>query len=334
MLLNKFNGLKNGIIESGKSLWDKGLASGLNGNISLRAAVDKYLITATKTCLGNLSIKDILLVDIEGNVLEKGSASTEKLLHGDIYKNFPLINAVIHTHTPYSNGYFLSNKKFIPQVHEARLWFGEIEAIDQDTPSVLDTSLVIKALNKNSIVVLKRHGLVAAGNNLTDCFYLIQGLEEAIKTDFISRAYAASSAPGAIDKKGDLYSAAGHQYKMFSPEHIDEIVKYVNNDRKMQELGAQTKMTMELAVKIEGSEEKYRFSFRDGKILSVSNDENAEFVISAPSDIWRAVFKREIDPFVATTQKKMSLKGDFGKISKWYAPCSRIFELWSKVAIE
>ena len=46
-----------------------------------------------------------------------------------------------------------------------------------------------------------------------------------------------------------------------------------------------------------------------------------------PSNIWRAVFNREIDPFVATTQKKMNLRGDFAKISKWYSPCSRIFEL-------
>jgi len=30
----------------------------------------------------------------------------------------------------------------------------------------------------------------------------------------------------------------------------------------------------------------------------------------------------------------MILKGDFAKISKWYAPCSRLFELWQKVEVE
>jgi hypothetical protein len=56
--------------------------------------------------------------------------------------------------------------------------------------------------------------------------------------------------------------------------------------------------------------------------------------VSAPETVWRAVFNREIDPFVATTQKKMDLRGDFAKISKWYAPCSRVFELWQKVPVE
>ena len=61
--------------------------------------------------------------------------------------------------------------------------------------------------------------------------------------------------------------------------------------------------------------------------------QQAEFLITANESIWRAVFNREIDPFVATTQKKMNLRGDFARISKWYAPCSRIFQLWTQVPV-
>ena len=112
------------------------------------------------------------------------------------------------------------------------------------------------------------------------------------------------------------------------------IVRLVNEDSQLQELGKKTQMTMDLAVKLNETGKSYRFSFKNGRIVDVGHDENAEFLISAPTSVWRAVFNREIDPFVATTQKKMNLRGDFAKISKWYAPCSRIFELWQRVPVE
>jgi putative sterol carrier protein len=89
-----------------------------------------------------------------------------------------------------------------------------------------------------------------------------------------------------------------------------------------------------LAVILDETKQAHRFTFENGRITEAAQDTNAEFVINAPENIWRAVFKREIDPFVATTQKKMTLKGDFARISKWYAPCSRIFQLWTNVPVE
>ena len=93
-------------------------------------------------------------------------------------------------------------------------------------------------------------------------------------------------------------------------------------------------MTIDLEVHLNETGQTDSFSFENGGIAKLGNDSDAEFLISAPENIWRAVFNREIDPFVATTQKKMDLRGDFAKISKWYAPCSRIFELWGDVPVE
>ena len=124
------------------------------------------------------------------------------------------------------------------------------------------------------------------------------------------------------------------KYKLFSKNQMDRIGRGINTDAQMKELGAKTRMTMDLAIQLDETGETYKFSFENGKIKEVSNSSEAEFLITAPENVWRAVFNREIDPFVATTQKKMCLKGDFAKISKWYAPCSRVFELWGNVPIE
>ena len=115
---------------------------------------------------------------------------------------------------------------------------------------------------------------------------------------------------------------------------MDQIVKVVNDDDQMAALGQKTSMNMDLAVKMDETGQVYSFRFENGRIIEVGQDDHAEFLINAPERVWRAVFNSEIDPFVATTQKKMHLRGDFAKISKWYAPCSRVFELWQKVPIE
>ncbi len=336
----QFQDLKEEMITIGQLLWRKDLASGLNGNISRRIDKDTILLTAHGTCLGNLETKDILAMKLDGELLEEGSVSTEKLLHTEIYKNFPDAKAVIHTHTTYTNAYFLANETFVPRIFEAKFYLGEIKGIPQTTPAVTDAGPVVEGFKKNNIVVLRDHGVAAKGENLFDCFLLIQTLEEAVKTEAISRLFEGPGARGQGPRSsenrdpGPRTPDPAKKYKLFSQEQINDIVKLVNDDAQMKDLGEKTKMTMDLAVKLNETGRTYSFRFENGRITNVGHDDNAEFLITAPENVWRAVFNREIDPFVATTQKKMNLRGDFAKISKWYAPCSRVFELWHEVPVE
>lgn len=331
----KIENYKKNIISIGRLLWEKNLVTGLNGNISRRVDEETILLTGRGTCLGLLQEKDILLMNLDGEVLEEGQASSERALHTEIYKNFPETIAAIHTHTTYTNAYFLQNKTLTPQIFESRLYLGEVQSVQQMTPTVTDTVPVIDALKGNNIVVLRNHGVVAKGGDLFDCFLLIQALEDAIMINAISRLYGndQKSADESLTSS-TVEAETQKKYKLFSQEQIDDIVKIVNSDPQMKNLGQQTKMTMDLAVQLDETGATYSFSFENGQITGVGNDTEAEFLISAPENIWRAVFNREIDPFVATTQKKMNLRGDFAKISKWYAPCSRVFELWQQVPVE
>ncbi|MBP9853676.1 MAG: class II aldolase/adducin family protein [Candidatus Omnitrophica bacterium] len=330
--------LKDHIITIGRLLWEKDLVSGLNGNISARVDEERILLTATGSCLGMLQEEDILLMRLSGEMIDEGKVSTEKLLHTEIYKNFKETAAVIHTHLTYTNAYFLENAVLKPRIFETRIYLGEVTGVPQNTPAVTDAAPVIDSLKRNNIVALRNHGVVAMGLEHFDCFLLIQALEEAAKIDAISRLYTKKDQGSTHDQKTEIQNqpqpSSGKKYALFSSEQIADIVKYVNEDPQMAELGQKTNMTMDLAVKLDETGKTYSFRFKQGRISEVGNDENAEFLINAPEKIWRAVFNREIDPFVATTQKKMHLRGDFAKISKWYAPCSRVFELWSRVPVE
>jgi L-fuculose-phosphate aldolase len=330
--------LKKNIIAIGRLLWEKELVSGLNGNISARVDEETILLTATGSCLGMLQEEDILLMRLTGEMIDPGKVSTEKLLHMEIYKNLKETAAVIHTHLTYTNAYFLENTVLKPRIFESRIYLGDVTGVAQHTPAVTDAGPVIEALKRNNIIALRNHGVVAIGNGHFDCFLLIQALEEAAKIDAISRLYCRDQGSVVSDQKAEKKESPtetiGKKYVLFSKEQMDDIVKFVNEDQQLAELGQKTNMTMDLAVKLDETGKIYSFKFKQGRIDEVGNDENAEFLINAPEKIWRAVFNREIDPFVATTQKKMHLRGDFAKISKWYAPCSRVFELWARVPVE
>ena len=343
--MTKQSELTDEIIRIGKLLWDKGLVTGFNGNISARVYGDTLLITATGTCLGYLKPQDIVLMDISGEVNGAGKPSSEKSMHTEIYKNFPNMQAVVHTHSTYTNGFFLSNKAFTPKTFEAKFYLGEVKSIEQTTPSVTDPAPVIKELKSNSIVVLRNHGVVAVGPDLFHAFVLIQELEEQLKMDLVDVQYqrlnecvSPSSLPSneALNVKASQVNplTQSKKYKLFSKEQIEEIVRLVNADPQMQELGKKTSMNMDLAVCLQETGDIHSFKFENGRIIQTGHDTQAEFLITASESIWRAVFNREIDPFVATTQKKMNLRGDFARISKWYAPCSRIFQLWTNVPVE
>ncbi len=336
MISEKERQLKNEIIAMGKLLWQRDLASGRNGNISLRVDEDKILLSCHASCLGFLVPEDLLLMDKEGRLLEKGSVSTEKELHLSIYKSIPSAKAVIHTHTPYINAYYSVNEKLSPFTFETKLYLGEIKAITQNTPAVTQIEPVIEALKKNNIAVLKHHGVVAAADNLQDGFFLIQALEEAAKMEALRRIFenqfSAAPKPGTKSPEPEIKPA--QKFAIFSSEQIEYIVKLANEDGQLAELGRSSGLTTTLAVKMEETGQVYSFNFDNGKITKIGKDENAEFLISGPREIWRQIFNREIDPFVATTQKKLKLKGDFAKISRWYVPFSRLFELWQNAPVE
>src|SRR3989338_5072387 len=107
---NKVKDLKRELIEIGKLLWDKNLAVACSGNLSCRIDQNSFLLTCHDSCVGLLTEKDFLVMDVKGQVLEVDNPSTESKLHAAIYANIPRAKAAIHTHTTYINSYFSVNE--------------------------------------------------------------------------------------------------------------------------------------------------------------------------------------------------------------------------------
>ncbi|MDD4980242.1 MAG: class II aldolase/adducin family protein [Candidatus Omnitrophica bacterium] len=333
MIIARERKLKKEIIEIGKRLNALRLAAGRSGNLSVRLNDKDILITATQTALGDLKEKDILKVDLTNeSELKSKPVTTEFPLHSLIYKNFPH-QAIIHCHPVMVNAYFAVYSDIKALTFETKLYLGNIPVVIQDAPAVTRPELVIEALKENNLVVLKNHGVVAAADNFKDALYLIETLEEAVRTCAVARLFKKEILDD-LDKELKGVLSSDKAYEMFSKEHIQAIVDLVNKDEFIANKGREMDLSLQLAIKLDGEGSVYKFNFEKGKIIRLDYDAEAPFIISAPKDAWEMIFLGKLDPFVATTQGKMKLRGDLGKLSRWYVPFSRLFELFKQVKIK
>ncbi|MGZ7069591.1 MAG: class II aldolase/adducin family protein [Methanobacterium sp.] len=194
--------IRNDILEelvvASHIVYNKGLTPGKSGNISCKfydGDVPKVAITKTNISKGMVGIEDIIIVDMEGNVLEgEGKPSSETFLHLNIYNERDEINAIVHTHSPYAAGFSMSGKEL------KRLeGFGPIEnpyipSVKYSKPgsSELAIGTAEKMIDEDA-VILKNHGVVTAGVDLCEAVLLAEFIEDIAKTQFIAHVLSLKS---------------------------------------------------------------------------------------------------------------------------------------------
>ncbi|MEI8388404.1 MAG: class II aldolase/adducin family protein [bacterium] len=216
--------IKNNILEIGQRLYKSGLTSGISGNISCRCKVKiepeeqnlstrngQIYITATSTCLGEMNETEVVLLDEEGSIVENNNIkpSSESMMHVEIYKIRPEINAVIHAHPPFSTALAVSGEKNLQAIlAEPVVTFGSsIPVVEYETPSTIKLAkAVAKYFEKNDAVLMANHGVTVCGRNLKETFYKLETLE------FYSRVYLYS---GLLGKRSEL-----------PEEKIQELLKF------------------------------------------------------------------------------------------------------------
>jgi L-fuculose-phosphate aldolase len=326
-------GLKQEIVSIGRTAYLKGLTAGWGGNLSVKKDDGTILITPHKKSLGFISDEDILTIDTAGNVLEgAGEPSTETTMHCALYGETDS-KAVVHLHPPCINSLVSNDVRLQFDTFETRLILGtSVPILEQDTPTTTDIDALLNAFETANLVFLKRHGVVAVGDDLQEAFALVDVAEEAAQLTINSmligkKVHETNGAP--------LPKSRAEALPVFSIEHMNRIQKLVNEDEEAQKLGQKTNLTVNYAIKQLDDGTVFNIHFEKGKITKITNDENADFINAGRREAWIHVFNGRLDPFAATSQKKLRLqKGQIGALSKWYAPFYRIFALWKDAPVK
>lgn len=181
------------VVKYSKFLFERGLVSGKAGNVSIKYTANnkEYIaITPTLKSLGNLKPEDISIVDLDGNVLNENKPSSEVYMHIEIYKNREDIKSIVHTHSPYATGFAHSDKKIKRYEGFGSIkipYIDEIEYIKPGTMELADAAGKTFGQNiKRDVIILKHHGIIATGINITEAVSLAEFIEDSAKTQFIS----------------------------------------------------------------------------------------------------------------------------------------------------
>jgi L-fuculose-phosphate aldolase len=161
--------LREALVEAGRGLHALGMMAGAAGNLSARLDAGRILITPSGAAKGRLKPADLLIIDLDGRLLEgEGRPSAETAMHTAVYKRYPAVQAVCHAH-PVKAGALSAAHKPIPvdTMPEALFALGDIPCvpfIPSATPELGEA--VAEALADADGCLLFNHGAVTIGRSV------------------------------------------------------------------------------------------------------------------------------------------------------------------------
>jgi L-fuculose-phosphate aldolase len=173
-----------------RRLYLKDLISTVGGNASYNMNKGKaILITPSGFEKENLKPIDIVEISLNGEITGKGSPSSEKDTHINIYKKRVDIKAIVHAHPTYTIGVISSG--FIPSsmTPEQVIMADDLVIMDYFSDNELFIQNLIKNIKKSNTIVIKNHGIFCLGNSLNECFTRIEVLEAVFKMVTIQRIF-------------------------------------------------------------------------------------------------------------------------------------------------
>ena len=158
------------------------------GHVSARLPQgDRFMIAAYirgdgRTFLNDLTLEDIVTVDLDGNVQEPGRKPVgEVIIHSAVYKARPDVNSVVHVHPFWSTTLSIAGKRILPVGTSYGHYF-------PDGVPLLDTGFgwlvteehgraLARALGPGNAVVHKGHGIVVGEKSVYDSVVTTVALE-------------------------------------------------------------------------------------------------------------------------------------------------------------
>ncbi len=183
--------LRKQVLEIGRRLYENGFVAGAEGNISCRLPDNQILITPSGHSKGRLAEEDLVVIDGGGAVLGGfRKPSSEFKLHTYIYDRRNDVNAIVHAHPIYCTAFACTDTGLPTNIlPEIILTVGEIPLAKYGTPSTDELPESIDNLiDDHDMILLRNHGVVAAGDTLEDACNMVETAEQYAKTIYVAKS--------------------------------------------------------------------------------------------------------------------------------------------------
>ena len=191
MEVSNRNRLKMEIVNISQRCGLQGWCPGTLGNISALSPSLKWVfIKRSGADLSRLKPKDVLTLDLDGNVLRgEGKPSIETRFHLGIYKVRKDARAVFHVHPPFATAYAVAGRK-IPMVTEAaKIALIDVPLLPRSQPGSIELASSVADGFKDlrvKAVLLSEHGVVAVGETLEHAYQAAALVEDTAKIALLS----------------------------------------------------------------------------------------------------------------------------------------------------
>jgi L-fuculose-phosphate aldolase len=178
-----------------KDLYTMGYTSPVSGNHSVRLRNKNWmLITPSGIPRYELKEKDLVKVNLHTEkIVGFRKPSKEWHMHAFIYNRISTINAIIHTHSPYTLGVAISAEKFLHIIEEAKIVVGNPVVIANKPSGSIALANIVSGIFESEenirAIIIRNHGVVAIGRDIHLARAVVEALEEWAKILTVSKIF-------------------------------------------------------------------------------------------------------------------------------------------------
>jgi L-fuculose-phosphate aldolase len=178
------------IVEIGRRMYSRGYTASNDGNISVRIAPDRLLMTPKSVCKGFMTPDMMCVTDLNGQKISGDrDPSSEALMHLEVYRQRPDVNAVVHAHPPTATGFAVAGIPLDRAVlAEVLTTLGSIPLAEYATPSTAELpDAVRKYIKAHDGMLLANHGALTVGTDLYSAYYKMETIEHFAHISLVAR---------------------------------------------------------------------------------------------------------------------------------------------------
>jgi len=182
--------LRADIVEVGRRMYARGYTASNDGNISVRLGADRLLMTPKSVCKGFMTPDMMCVTDLEGRKLQGDrDPSSETLMHLEVYRQRPDVQAVVHAHPPTATGFAVAGIPLDRAVlAEVLTTLGSIPIAEYATPSTAELpDAVRRYIKAHDGMLLANHGALTVGTDLFGAYYKMETIEHFAKISLVAR---------------------------------------------------------------------------------------------------------------------------------------------------
>jgi L-fuculose-phosphate aldolase len=182
--------LRAGIVEVGRRMYARGYTASNDGNISVRLGPDRLLMTPKSVCKGFMTPDMMCITDLQGVKLQGDrDPSSEMLMHLEVYRQRPDVQAVVHAHPPTATGFAVAGIPLDRAVlAEVLTTLGSIPIAEYATPSTSELPAAVgKFIKAHDGMLLANHGALTVGSELFSAYYKMETIEHFARISLVAR---------------------------------------------------------------------------------------------------------------------------------------------------